>query len=639
MHHSHQAPNCCHHSLCGGAETLRSTQPQAPGYRLGQDAIESRSGQGTQGSICSDIAQALERVESLLERVSADELLVPWADARSAAQWSGHSESSHLGSGQGSYQQARYATYAQAFLCDGALGGWSGLDGHQQTARTQQLYDNHGLPALPQAASLLNTQSAGLAAGQAVPALGRSKFADQSASSEAQFAAGTDIAGIGNANGVANTGRPAAQTQKRSQEKGLNGSADPLSVLGIVRRYTESYVTKHFNSLSAQVESTLVRIGFCRTADLGSRNYQCNGCSYGRTVYNSCGDRNCPQCSGARRSAWLDKTTKLIEPRVTYFQVVATLPEKLSSLALGNRQEVYDLLYSSSWAVLKAKIEKDVGIQAAGAGVLHTWNQRLGHHPHIHFVVPGNGPSLDGTRWVDCRMTKGTRANPSKPFLVDNKVLGREFRDLFLKRLSKKIAQGHIVPEDVEQMAKVIQELSEIDWVIFIQGPPKQDCGGELVLKYLTRYMTGGPISSQRIIEEKDGRISYWVRSKDKSGGREKYSLPGSTFVQQWCLHILPEGYTRSRFFGVWSNTKRKAYQATVAKLVTPVRIESQQSAALKETASSTEEGERKRKCPCCEGRLELVSEVDAPKWRELFYGPAHPWWYEWTSMGKRPPS
>ena len=382
-----------------------------------------------------------------------------------------------------------------------------------------------------------------------------------------------------------------------------------------------------------------MRLGFCRTADLGSRNYQCNGCDYSRTVYNSCGDRNCPQCSGARRSAWLDKTTKLIEPEVTYFQVVATLPKKLSPLTLGNREEVYHLLYSTSWEVLKAKVEKDVGIQAAAAGVLHTWNQRLEHHPHIHFVVPGNGPSIDGTKWIDCRMTKGTLSEPSKPFLVDNKELGREFRDLFLKRLSKKIEQGIIVPVDAVQIATIIKELSKIDWVIFIQGPPRRDCGGELVLKYLTRYMTGGPISNKRIIEEKDGRIFYWVRNKDKSGGRKKYSLPGTTFVQQWCLHILPKEFTRSRFFGAWSNTKRKSYKATVARLLEPGRIEVAKTFEEAESTAATKSEQPKRNCPCCEGELVVVSQAERPKWRELFYGPAHPWWYEWTSLGKRPPS
>ena len=637
MHHTHQASNCCHHPLCGGTETLRSSQPETSGYRLSSDAIEGRTGQGTQGSIRTDFTQALDRTENLLERVSTNQLLVPGLDARCATQRSGHSESRYPGSSQGSDQQACDTSYAQALLCDRTFGSWSGLNGHQQIARTQQFHNNHGLFALPQAASLFDTQPLGLAAGQAMSALGGSQLADRFAKIEAQFADRADAAAIGTASGVATpTARTAAQGQTRPKEEGLSGSADPLSVHDIVRRYTESCVIKHFDHLSGQVLSTLVRLGFCRTADLGSRDYQCNGCSYGRTVFNSCGDRNCPQCSGARRSAWLDKTTKLIEREVTYFQVVATLPERLSSLALGNREEVYNLLYATSWKVLKAKIETDVGIQAAGAGVLHTWNQRLGHHPHIHFVVPGNGPSLDGTKWVDCRMTKGTKSKPSKPFLVDNKELGHEFRDLFLKRLARKIKQGIIVPADAAEIATIIRELSVIDWVVFIQGPPKQDCGGDLVLKYLTRYMTGGPISNKRIIKEENGRIFYWVRNKDKSGGREEYSLPGTTFVQQWCLHILPKEFTRSRFFGAWSNTKRKPYQATVAKLLETRRIE---TAKTPEATPPAKMEKSKQNCPCCDGELSIVSQVERPKWRVLFYGEAHPWWYEWTSQGKRPPS
>ena len=605
------------------------------------DATEGCSGQGTQGSIRSDLTEALDRTENLLERVSTNELLVPGLDTRCAAQWSSHSESGNSSDSQGRDLQARYATYYAPLLCDWTFGSWSGLNGHQQIAWPQQLHNNDGLSALPQAASLFDTQSVGLAAGQAMSPLGRSQLADRIAKIEAQFADGANANGAnadGTAVGAANSSGQSAQSQTKSQEARLTNSTDPLSVLGIVRRYTESYVTAHFNHLSPQVESALVRLSFCRTADLGSRNYQCNGCSYSRTVFNSCGDRNCPQCSGARRSAWLDKTTKLIEPEVTYFQVVATLPDKLSSLALGNRDEVYDLLFATSWQVLQTKIEKDVGIQAAGATVLHTWNQRLGHHPHVHIVVPGNGPSIDGTKWIDCRMTKGTRSEPSKPFLVDNKELGRDFRDLFLKQLAKKIKQGIIIPEGAAQTEAIIKELSVIDWVVFIQGPPKKDCGGELVLKYLTRYMTGGPISSKRIIEEKNGRIFFWVRNKDKSGGQEKFSLPSVTFVQQWCLHILPKEFTRSRFFGGWSNTKRKSYKTTVAKLLEPRRLETAIAPTTEPTPPVKEE-KPKLNCPCCEGELVVVSQAERPKWRELFYGPAHPWWYEWTSLDKCPPS
>ena len=95
-------------------------------------------------------------------------------------------------------------------------------------------------------------------------------------------------------------------------------------------------------------------------------------------------------------------------------------------------------------------------------------------------------------------MTKGTLSEPSKPFLVDNKELGREFRDLFLKRLSKKIEQGIIVPVDAVQIATIINELSTIDWVVFVQGPPKRKSYKATV----TRLLEAGRIEVAKTFEE-----------------------------------------------------------------------------------------------------------------------------------------
>ena len=106
--------------------------------------------------------------------------------------------------------------------------------------------------------------------------------------------------------------------------------------------------------------STLLRMHFCRTSDLGKRVYRCDPCNHEATVFNSCGDRNCPQCSGAKRRNWLDSTLSLTIPQATYFQVVFTLPAPLSSLALGNRRAIYELLFETAWAALQRKIEKDL---------------------------------------------------------------------------------------------------------------------------------------------------------------------------------------------------------------------------------------------------------------------------------------
>jgi putative sterol carrier protein len=70
-----------------------------------------------------------------------------------------------------------------------------------------------------------------------------------------------------------------------------------------------------------------------------------------------------------------------------------------------------------------------------------------------------------------CRKTK-----QMKPFLVNSKELGRDFRNLFLSRLAKLVEQEKVKVEDAGYIADLIAELQLKDWVVFIEGPPKPDC-------------------------------------------------------------------------------------------------------------------------------------------------------------------
>lgn len=121
-----------------------------------------------------------------------------------------------------------------------------------------------------------------------------------------------------------------------------------------------------------QVKNTLARIFACRTPLLKGRLYRCEQCSSEVPVYNSCGDRHCPQCSGARRGDWMEKATEVILPRVNYFQVVFTLPSELSSLILGNRKELYGLLFQSAWKALAGELRRTGKFHPAALMVLHT---------------------------------------------------------------------------------------------------------------------------------------------------------------------------------------------------------------------------------------------------------------------------
>jgi len=141
-------------------------------------------------------------------------------------------------------------------------------------------------------------------------------------------------------------------------------------VIDLLRRYTPKFMSWY--AVPQQVQNVLSKILLCRTAPLKGHLYKCPQCGGRCHVYNSCTDRHCPQCCGARRADWLESTRKLLLPGVNYFQVVFTLPEQFSPLILGNRRELYNLLFRSAWQSLDEVLRQTGKFHPAALMVLHT---------------------------------------------------------------------------------------------------------------------------------------------------------------------------------------------------------------------------------------------------------------------------
>src|SRR5260370_4622760 len=115
----------------------------------------------------------------------------------------------------------------------------------------------------------------------------------------------------------------------------------------------------------------------------------------------TCRNRHCPKCQSQARDRWLDarRSELLATP---YAHVVFTLPHQLAPLALQNNAVIYSLLFRCSPDALIeiAATPKYLGAEIGFFSVLHTWNQKLQHHPHVHCVVAAGGLSRDHTQWV-----------------------------------------------------------------------------------------------------------------------------------------------------------------------------------------------------------------------------------------------
>jgi hypothetical protein len=207
--------------------------------------------------------------------------------------------------------------------------------------------------------------------------------------------------------------------------------------------------------------------------------------------------------------------------------------------------------------------------------------------------------------------------------LVDNIELGHCFREHFVDGLRKLILKGELRLEgewfrlqDPVGLEAWLEELVAIDWNVFIEGPPNGRSRPTHVLKYLARYMTGGPISDHRLISDEDGRVTFWARSKDKAKGNpsEPFPLRGSEFVRRWAMHILPKGYTRSRSYGGYHGTKRAAYLASCRQLL---GITVEDCARNGEQLDYWEPSQPT--CPHCDIPMLCIRQRRRPSWREVF--------------------
>ena len=203
---------------------------------------------------------------------------------------------------------------------------------------------------------------------------------------------------------------------------------------------------------------------------------------------------------------------------------------------------------------------------------------------------------------------------------MDNVLLGRKFREKFVDGFRRLVRGGKLRLEgdwarllEPQGLEAWLTEVTQSDWNVFIEGPPKGKSDPAWVLKYLASYLTGGPISNSRIIRDENDHVTFWARSKNKSEGNRSrpFTLQGKEFVRRWSMHILPKGYTRSRCFGGYHGSKRQDYLddcreslsiPNLPPLVSPERVES--------TLPT---------CPRCEIAMICVEQQRRPSWKEIF--------------------
>ncbi len=326
-----------------------------------------------------------------------------------------------------------------------------------------------------------------------------------------------------------------------------------IEAADIFRRYGEAFRRAHGDHLGHVERRVMGAITACRTAALGGHVEQCDDCGTTRIAYNSCRNRHCPKCQGLARAKWLAERQAELLP-VPYFHVVFTLPAPVAAIAFHNKAVVYAILFRAAAETLIAIAAdpRHLGARIGITAVLHTWGQTLTHHPHVHCIVPGGGPSLDGARWVACR----------PGFFLPVRVLARLFRRLFLRDLQNAYDAGRLRFSgplaglaDAAAFNARVAELRRVDWVVYAKPPfggPRQ------ALAYLGRYTHRVAIANSRLLALEDGKVRFTWKDYRHAGAAKVMTLDATEFIRRFLLHTLPDGFHRIRHYGFLANGDRR---------------------------------------------------------------------------------
>ena len=380
-------------------------------------------------------------------------------------------------------------------------------------------------------------------------------------------------------------------------------SRPPLEVADLIRTAGAAFIERNRQWIRWKHVKVLLAIARCRTAALGGHLDECTRCGHRATIsYNSCRNRHCPKCQTAARERWIAARQKELLP-TRYVHVVFTLPSQLARLALQNKKFIYGLLLQASAETLLevARDQRHLGAEIGFFSVLHTWNQRLSLHPHVHCVIPAGGLSLDHTHWV---------TSPNR-FFLPLKVLSRVFRGKFVAALKQAFQNGRLslhgnlaLLAQPKTFVAWLRPLFRKDWVVYAKPPFG---GPQYVLQYLGRYTHRVAISNHRLVSFTDGKVTFRWRDSAHNNEQKFMTLPLDEFLRRFLLHVLPKGFVRIRNFGFLANRRRATLLPFCFQL-----LGAAQEPQAKQDVSSTNDSHDLWRCPKCGGPMVVVEKLTA---------------------------
>lgn len=323
--------------------------------------------------------------------------------------------------------------------------------------------------------------------------------------------------------------------------------------------YGDFCASGHFQSVAQQKASHAILN--CKSAKLGCNVSRCSDCGHMEIHNNSCRNRNCPNCQAVLKEIWVDKRrAEVIDS--PYFHVVFTLPHELNPLIYCNQKLLYSLFHSCcAQTLLELSADrKYLGATPGIIQVLHTWNQELDYHVHMHCIVSGGGL----TKCQQLRKSSGS-------FFIPVMVLRDKFKGKFMAHLNSLYQSGSLVfssaceaLKDSSVWKKWKNRLYEKDWCPYIKETFN---GFGNAIEYLGRYTHRIAISNSRILAVAPDTVTFSARGRKPGDPRRCITLQNTEFIRRYLMHVLPSGFQKIRYYGFLNNRMKTQNLKIIFKL------------------------------------------------------------------------
>ena len=319
----------------------------------------------------------------------------------------------------------------------------------------------------------------------------------------------------------------------------------------VLTQYGPSYMVH--NSLCSVQLKAYNDITACRTAKLKGHLSRCNHCGYKEQSYNSCRNRHCNKCQYTKQVTWAEQLKARLLP-VKYFHLVFTVPDSLNKLFYINQQHCYNVLFKAAWSTIKdlCANNKLLGVKPGAVAILHTWTSTMTYHPHLHFLVTAGGVDEDMMEWNHSK----------KGYLLPVKVVSKVYRARIIAALNELINKKALELPDQMTWGALKQQLFKKQWVVYAKKTGKDH---NHTIEYLARYTNRVAIGNNRIVDVCHGKVTFRYKHPKTGKYNCEMTLDAHEFIRRFMQHVLPLGFYKIRYFGIFASANSNAKEQCFA--------------------------------------------------------------------------